>query len=302
MPGRVLLDRPRDQSLDRLLDRQQRALYPLRIHHSSPNRRSASVQRECSITRRFRGHHDKWLTHDRYDLENTFEVVVGKPAAPSKCFTIHTNVFAGRSGVLGKVGDSEAPVDLKAEDPELFQAYLNCVYFGSETIDQWADEFEPLETDAEEQVAADMLFEKLIRLYLLAERLIDLKTANLVIGEIIRFSDASIFIPTHIPVSLAYAATTTGSPLRKLSRDFWVYGSVNTNTERLRTDGFPSEFLQDIAIEMLRVAHDESARDFYSSIKNICSRNKCSYHQHDAMHPQCGSENLGEYIASKNCM
>lgn len=146
----------------------------------------------------------------RYDLEDTFEVTVGKQ---SRRFTIHTDVFTGRSGVLAALhrpepDSQEQPVDLKGEDPKLFQAYLNCVYFGSETLEQWADaaeaenEAEPDEEKRkEEQAAANLVFERLIRLYLLAERMADSKTANMAIGEIIRASDHLGYIPMQGPIS-----------------------------------------------------------------------------------------------------
>jgi hypothetical protein len=243
----------------------------------------------------------------RYDLENTFEVVIGKQ---SKHFTIHTNVFTHRSGVLATLHRSEynpqnLPVDREGEDPELFQAYLNCVYFGPETLEQWADacmaesEAEPEgKTRDEEQAVADLVFEKLIRLYLLAERLVDLRTANMALGEIIRSSMLLRVIPMQVPTSLAYASTAKDSPLRTLLRDYWVYesGSTDTDRERLRTAGFPSEFSQDIAIEMLRIVSESEDYDpFDKTVKEIYSDNKCHYHQHDELHPSCIPVETGTY-------
>ncbi|GAB7331757.1 hypothetical protein MBLNU13_g03725t2 [Cladosporium sp. NU13] len=138
-----------------------------------------------------------------YDLEDTFEVVVGKPLLQFKHFTIYANVFTGRSIVLaarqGPESDNEEGlVDLKGEDPEIFQAYLSCVYFGPETLERAA--------------TADLLFEKLIRLYLLAERLIDLKTVNIATDEITRTSNYLGLIPLQGPISLAYASTAKYNP------------------------------------------------------------------------------------------
>jgi hypothetical protein len=225
--------------------------------------------------------------------------VVGKPAA-SKSFTIYTNVITGQSGVLGKV-----PVDLSGEDPELFQAYLNCVYFGAETIEQWADELQALvgsdeptesvEARREKELAADVLFTKLIQLYLLAERLVDLKTVNIVTSEIIRFSDAIRAIPTQISISLAYAATAVGSPLRRLLRDFWIYDGAVTSREHIRAAGFPVECLQDIAVAMLRIAHEGNPGVDLGrqNLSDLCSHEVCRYHQHDEMHPECSDEDSG---------
>jgi hypothetical protein len=214
-------------------------------------------------------------------------------------FTLYTSVFAGRSGVLGPVRVNgvrlEAPLDLKSEDPELFQAYLNCVYFGAETMEHWADEFQASvdfdgsdisdEAFRAKEAAADVLFTKLIRLYLLAGRLGDSKTANQVTSEIIRFSYAIETVPTQIPTSLAYAATTAGNPIRKLLRDLWIYDSAGIADGRLRAPGFPLECLQDIATEMLRAVHE--AEYVRESVRDLCSEEVCRYHQHDEMHPEC---------------
>jgi hypothetical protein len=262
---------------------------------------------------------DCQLTSHRYDLENTLEVIVGEPTAQPKRFTIYTNVFTGRSGVLAALhragpDEQKKPANFKREDPELFQAYLNCVYFGPETVEQWADASEAEITAKpegntkdekriireEKQAVADLVFEKLIRLYLLAERLIDFKTANMVIAEIIRASGLFGCIPTQGPISLAYASTVKGSPLRNLLRDYWICESASTHTnhERIRAAGFPLECLQDIAIEMLRMSGEVPADYSYvnfKTVKTIWAESVCYYHQHDELHPKCVPVDSGKH-------
>ena len=197
------------------------------------------------------------------------------------------------------------PVDLEGEDPQLFQAFLNCVYFGSEILEQWADATEAeaeAETEAkpegktsdEKQAGADLVFEKLIGLYLLAERLVDFKTANMVIDEMIRAREVLNYIPTQGPVSLAYASTVKGSPLCTLIRDFWIYDSIFTDTDRglLRAPGFPSECARDIAFEVLGISRRDQFGS-YKSVKTICFAQVCLYHQHDELHPKCVSAESG---------
>ena len=199
-----------------------------------------------------------------------------------------------------------SPFGPKDEDPELFQAYLNCVYFGPETLEQWSDaseagvEAKPEgNTRDEKQAVADLVFEKLVRLYLLAERLVDLKTANMAVGEIVRSSNCFGVIPTQGPVSLAYGSTATGSPLRRLLRDYWIFESVSVHdgSERLRTAGFPPEFVQDIAVEMLRIV-GEDFNDFDKTVMDVCCEEVCRYHQHDELHPGCVPVESGMYLAS----
>lgn len=247
---------------------------------------------------------DCQLTYRIYDLEDTFEVMVGTPPAQSKRFTIHANVFTRRSGTLASLHKSKpdeqtGPADLTGEDSELFQAYLNYVYFGPDTIEQWADASAAKTkakpeggTSDERQAAGDLVFERLVGLYLLAERLVDFRTADAVIDEIIRARDVLRCIPTKGPITLAYASTAKGSPLRTLLRDFWTNDSTTarahprTDRECLREAGFPLECLQDIAVEALGMVREDDY-GAYMTVKRIYSAHVCHYHQHDELHPRC---------------
>lgn len=83
----------------------------------------------------------------RFDLEATFDVTVGKLPA-QKRFTVYTNILTKRSGFMRAArkpewlnGDLRKPVDLEDEDPEVFHAYLNCVYFGADTLKEHSHKF-----------------------------------------------------------------------------------------------------------------------------------------------------------------
>jgi hypothetical protein len=76
-----------------------------------------------------------------------FNVIVGTPPLAQR-FTLHTNVFIQRSGFFRAArkpewlnGNPSKPVDLTNEDPEVFQAYLNCVYRGPDTLKEIGDTF-----------------------------------------------------------------------------------------------------------------------------------------------------------------
>jgi hypothetical protein len=65
-----------------------------------------------------------------------------------KRFTVYTNILTERSLFLKAARkpewlaeDPRKPINLEDEDPEVFQAYLHCVYFGSETLDEHFDNF-----------------------------------------------------------------------------------------------------------------------------------------------------------------
>jgi hypothetical protein len=259
----------------------------------------------------------------RYDLTSTFDVLVGKELLQQR-FTAHTNVLTERSEFFRAARSSQwlvdpaKPVDLEDDDPQVFSAYLECVYFGVEAIGLHVkcegprkpkddtEEDEPTDTfewshgecrkrrdEQEEQdprgktpytleCNAQILF--LARIYLQANKLQDFQTANLVIDEIIRFSEVTKRNPTNEVVNLVYGSTVHGNPLRKLMRDYLMNETVSAEYLDLHSSEFHSEFLRDIAVEFLRVKdydRKELVRDVYHySIAKTADADKNYYHQH----------------------
>jgi len=169
---------------------------------------------------------------------------------------------------------------------------MNCVYFGSETIEHWVDDYlssVPEIPADDKQQAQDAVFMKLIGLYLLCQKLIDFKAANAVIDEIIRLSNAAKIIPLHGPTALAYEHTVKGNPLRALLRDYWIYESSITERKILRTNDFPAECLRDITLALLGKFDELPLRpiSLNLSLGTLCLRDKCRYHSHDEKHPRC---------------
>lgn len=259
----------------------------------------------------------------RYDLTGTFDVVVGKGCS-SQRFTVHSNVLTSRSSFFKAarkpewLTDPTKPTDLQDEEPEVFSRYMNCVYFGikafqlSENIPK--DDRDDKERDdklgsdaflcSEAEHAAvykeepgsnycDYLrqcFRILIDLYLLADRLRDLKTANLVMDELVRFGNEGESYSDEI-IRRVYGSTVHGNPLRKLMRDDCVYETDSVNYMRLHVEGGHPDFARDVMVEFLRLRDHNATR----KVENVYSLHdnhralvdKCHYHQHDKDHPRC---------------
>jgi hypothetical protein len=294
------------------------------------------------------------LTTHRHDFSSTFDVLVGQLPGNVKRFTVHTDVFTQVSRFFAAArkpewitSDATKPkqVDLSDEDPNVFQAYLNCVYDGLETLEDvtGASESEVLERSTgtaelyirnlcedvtkeiliahfdsyckisdidvsqsygpsskyesphyanipfttakacgaalkacdglvfrghrvqaeafchswdhklQTIVLADIKYDSLINLYLLADKLQDLATTNMVMDTIQQFCQSAYVAPGKGPISTAYQSTVAGSPLRKLLRDMWSYSPGSDHEERFNESGFPNEFLRDIVKEYLRI-------------------------------------------------
>jgi hypothetical protein len=207
-------------------------------------------------------------------------------------------------------------VDLEDDDPEVFSAYLECVYFGIEAIkfDMECEDPDKPNCDSEKQEPTDT-FEWshgecqkrceqylkqdpardnpyltvcatqilwLVKTYLQADKLQDCETANLIIDEIIRFSEATQRNPTYEVVSLVYGNTVHGHPLRKLMRDYFVHWTTSSDYLDLHGSDICSELLRDIAVEFLRAKdyrRNETVEDVnYHSIDKTMCDDVC--HQH----------------------
>jgi hypothetical protein len=66
-------------------------------------------------------------------------------------------------------------------------------------------------------------FKVLIKLYILADKLEDLESVNVILDSIIRFSDESNEIPNDHLKKDVYNLTPPSSPLRTLLRDLMIY-------------------------------------------------------------------------------
>jgi hypothetical protein len=220
------------------------------------------------------------------------------------------------------LADSAAPVDLSDEKPEIFSRYLNCVYFGAQALQpdanapeddriadppndpsslgpdafgasleeykaQWHEEYYD---NGDYSKYVDEHFQMLVELYLLTDRLQDVKTANVVIDEIVRFSCQEMENPGDRVIHLVYEATVHGNPLRKWVRDTQTYDTSSKDHILLHVGEYPAELIRDLAVELMRIRDSDK---FVSKLLWRCKSellDRCRYHLHDLEHPRCVPE------------
>ena len=219
-------------------------------------------------------------------------------------------------------------MDLQNEDPEVFARYLNCVYFGTDALqldanapeddhDDGSDN-EELPPDAflcseaefarihHEGISSRGKYLKYIYqcldiftdLYVLADRLRDVETANLVMDALICFSEKGAIISNTDTIRHVYDSTAHGSPLRKFVRDECVYNTQSWAYMDLHVASCHAEFARDVMVEFLRVKDFNSkakVEDVYYMYDDKYGKQgrfaeKCRYHQHDKTHPRCVPE------------
>lgn len=198
-------------------------------------------------------------------------------------------------------------VDRDSDVKRFAYAYFKSVDDGTEALKKSSENDEEWDICFVSSIddLVDEGFGALIRLYLLADKLQDLPTTNIVIDEIFQFSVWIGAVPSCAQISIAYSSTVEGCPLRALIRNLWVCASKQEGLQRLRDTGYPSEFLQDIAVELLRAKldmevrldeYDDDADDENESFVDQCNvfsetyhldPRKCLYHQHDKQNPKC---------------
>lgn len=123
----------------------------------------------------------------------------------------------------------------------------------------------------------------LVNLYLLANKLMDPVTANLVINQLVLFVSAHrISVSDHI-ATLVYSSTSPGNPLRNLVRDWFIHEAGRQKRDAQRLKALPRELLEDIIIETDSLTTDEdtlrSRHYLYVHTLKTVDRPKGHYHQ-----------------------
>ena len=190
--------------------------------------------------------------------------------------------------MLHKNLNGSKPVDLKDEDPDVLNEYMNCVYVGQKALEHFSGNVKSHANGGHQDEAIAGL-QALIRLYLFAEKLQDLTTANMVIDEIMRFSDIAEWVPDSSNFRDVYDNTTPQSTLRRLMRDYWLYEMSPTYDRALHE--LPVELMQDILGETLRIKDKEKyttvQKAFDKDLSFATKVDICRYHQHDDKCRKC---------------
>jgi hypothetical protein len=154
--------------------------------------------------------------------------------------------------------------DLTAEDPEVFNNYLRCAYNDcvyiegleiteagtfedSATIDKKLNEEWGEHT--KEMRRPHRIMERLkglMKVYLLANVLLDHKTANMVVDETLRSLNILKAIPSEGPVQLIYDNTVAGDRMRNFWTDWYVYNTTTLSYPDDDERPWPNDFLVDV--------------------------------------------------------
>ncbi|KAI4927688.1 hypothetical protein J4E85_006200 [Alternaria conjuncta] len=186
-----------------------------------------------------------------FDPSKLVTVIVGKGLHQER-FSIHEEIVCARSeffkrALNGKWTESkERIVRLPEDDPKTFGIYTNLVYTGLVLTDT-------LEEPKTSTLICDE-YDKLIKLYVLGEKLQDKAAKNSAIQSLLEVTfetdaEGMGYIPRGDTVCYLYQGTYTGSLGRQLITDSWM--QVSTDYLSRVKDGLPKDFLVDLAIALL---------------------------------------------------
>ena len=155
------------------------------------------------------------------------------------------------------------PTKLLNDDPEVLTNYMRCVYLGDVSPllkgQNWGEK------------GSQVHFQALIMIFVLADRLCDLLTANIVTAEIIDFSGRMGMLPDSTATNLVYASTASTNPLRALMRDYCVYEAGNVQFAGEMSSKYHTEFFPDVVVEHVKINDDRFAARAFGIAQNTGS-------------------------------
>ena len=181
-------------------------------------------------------------------------------------FIVHPDVITQRSKFFKSAcspawGDNTEPVKLPDTTPQIFSNYLRVLYRSSVP-----------------PPGGNGLYNDLARIYILADELGDLQSANMVMDELIKSCEKDSKCPGPSCVNLIIKSTPDNSPLRRLIVDYYTH---EFNEAVKLDDRFSTIFLIAVVNECMRLRLQRQPCIF------AMRRPKCYYHQHDESFPEC---------------
>lgn len=171
-------------------------------------------------------------------------------------------------------------VKLQDVDVEAFDSYMFWIHRGELAINT---DFDLLEGGKIQHAAAYAHINKLVRLWLLGDRLSDSKFRNTVMDAILGvfsglISDSgtgSRLLPPHLTV-LIWSNTTEGRALRRLVIDYYLY-AVTPEEMDSQWDKFHPDFVKELAVGALK--RPSEARSDPREVE-VWTRRICDFHEH----------------------
>jgi hypothetical protein len=147
------------------------------------------------------------------------------------------------------------------------------------------------EPSAHKLACNDHLFH-LAQVYLQADKLQDLKTANGIMDEFLRVTGEKGYFVGDELINLVYKSTVHGNPLRKLLRDCHLHSDIDATYLLGHHMDVVPDFYRDVYVEFVRLKQwakpTSVVHVFFVTIWQKAAFDKCYYHNHHSKNcPRC---------------
>ncbi|KAK4901534.1 hypothetical protein LTR27_001306 [Elasticomyces elasticus] len=214
--------------------------------------------------------------HD-FDFVESLRVLVGESKQE---FMVHRDIITHRSAFFAAAVSARwKPVPIKhielpEDKPHIFADYLHCLYLGTVKFKGKAT-----------QDLAD--------LYILADKLGDLKGANTIMDRFILCNEAVRTLPLVRDVIYIFEHTAPSSKLRQVVVDYWMHAAapaelkdiIQDVTRRGETDISAALLLE--VVRVMEESFETKVRKAFN--QQVPYRRKCYYHQHGEGCLECPS-------------
>ncbi|KAF2657829.1 hypothetical protein K491DRAFT_776895 [Lophiostoma macrostomum CBS 122681] len=171
------------------------------------------------------------------------KVIVGEDGDQQKTFLVHEGVICLRSKFFHNalngewIESTERAVKSPDDAPAVFEHYLQLLYAGSIPI-----------------LGQDRQFDDLTKVYVLAEKLMDIRSKNKIVSAMLARSKVNF--PFMSAVAALYSGTPESSPARRLYVDVCASsGNLTADAFGISAKTLPHEFHIDLGRVMLSQRH-----------------------------------------------
>ena len=179
-------------------------------------------------------------------------------------------------------------IELPEDDPAVFGFYLHCVY---KDIVNVRDTDELLDGEDGLDASSKMTL-RMVETYSLADKLMDCRTANLVIDNLIEQMTEDGKIPGGYAINAAFDSTTDSSPLQRLMVDYYTYNAgVSAYQNLAEKNDVPLNFVLAVLLAKARVEKSNGSKKIDDVFDcDYVPTHRCEYHHHDDSHPKCSDK------------
>lgn len=183
---------------------------------------------------------------------------------------------------------------LSKTDPEDFSNYLQLVYFDTiaqpdPKIPRYSTNCSAAEGEDDIRFASESYFFMLARLYVLADKLQDLLSANKVMDRLLSFNSTTKFLLPRHTITWVWEHSPANSALRKMVRDIYIYETPEGYFDERGEAELPYELLIEIVREQRRLTKVNAGKQISEVYRNRILEKfyTCDYHQHKDGEPRC---------------